>query len=76
MGIKGSARVRKALVEGRESAFLSRELATVRTDVVMEMELDRFRWQRSSKEKLRELFTELGFTQLIKGFDVDGSPGD
>ncbi len=70
VGIKGSARVRKALVEGRKSAFLSRELATVRTDVRMEMELDRFRWQRPSKEKLSELFTELGFTQLIKGLSL------
>ena len=76
VGIRGSARIRKALVEGRESAFLSRELATVRTDVPMEMELDGFRCQRPSKEKLRELFTELGFTQLIKGLDVEGSPGD
>ncbi len=76
MGIRGSTRVRKSLVEGREFAFLSRKLATVRTDVLMEMELDRFRWQRPSKEKLRELFTELGFTQLIKGLDADGSPGN
>jgi len=76
VGIKGPARVRKALVEGRKSAFLSRELATVRTDVPMEMELDSFRCQGPSNEKLRELFTELGFTQLIKGLDVEGSPGN
>ncbi len=71
-GIKGPARVRKALVEGQESAFLSRDLATVRTDVPMEVELDRFRCQGPSNEKLRELFTELGFTQLIKSLDVEG----
>jgi len=71
--IKGSARVRKALMEGRESAFLSRELATVRTDVSIQMELDRYRYQGPRKEKLRELFTELGFTQLLKGLDVEGS---
>jgi len=71
--IKGPARVRKALVEGREDAFLSRDLATVRTNVPVPLELDRFRLQEPSREELRELFTSLGFTQLLKGLDVPGS---
>ena len=75
-GVKGPARVRKALLEGKESAFLSRDLATVRTDVPMDVDLDRLRCQRPSNEKLKDLFTELGFTQLIKALEVEGSAGN
>lgn len=70
-GIKGPARVRKALLEGKDSAFLSRELATVKTDVPVPLELERFRCQRPSKEKLRDLFTSLEFTQLLKRLDAE-----
>ncbi|MFQ5916835.1 MAG: 5'-3' exonuclease H3TH domain-containing protein [Candidatus Binatia bacterium] len=67
VGIKSSARVRKALMEGKEVAFLSRDLATVRTDVPVHIELEQLRYQGVSNEKLRELLTELEFTQLLKG---------
>lgn len=72
-GIKGSARVRKALLEGKEAAFLSRDLATVRTDVPVQVELEQLRYHGPSKEKLRELFTELEFTQLLKGLDAEAA---
>ncbi len=72
-GIKGPDRVRKALLEGKENAFLSRDLATVRTNVPLPRELDRFRCQQPSKEKLQDLFTRLEFTQLLKGLDAENS---
>ncbi|MGH7771257.1 MAG: 5'-3' exonuclease [Candidatus Binatia bacterium] len=69
--LKGAARIRKALMEGKEAAFLSRNLATVRTDVPIEIELENLRYQGSHKEKLRDLFIELGFSQLLKGLDEE-----
>lgn len=67
VGIKSSARVRKALMEGKEDALMSRKLATVRTDVPIHVELEELRFQGVNIEKLRELYTELEFSQLLKG---------
>ena len=67
VGIKSSARVRKALMEGKEDALMSRKLATVITDVQVHIELEQLRYQGFSNENLRELYTELEFNQLLKG---------
>ncbi len=67
VGIKSSARVRKALMEGKEDALMSRKLATVRTDVPIHVELQELRYQGVNNEYLRELYTELEFSQLLKG---------
>lgn len=71
-GLKGIARIRKALVAGKDAAFLSRQLATVRTDVPIRLELEQLRYRGWQKAHVQELFTELGFTQLLKGLDRDG----
>jgi DNA polymerase-1 len=63
--IKSSARIRKALMEGKEDAMMSRDLATVRTDVPVHIELEQLRYQGFSNENVRELFTELEFTRLL-----------
>lgn len=67
--LRGIERIRKALLEGKEKALLSRDLARVRTDVPIRVELEQLRYPGPKKEALRELFTELGFTQLLKGLD-------
>ncbi len=67
VGIKSSARIRKALIEGKEDALMSRKLATVRTDVPIRVELEELRYQGVNNENLRELYTELEFSQLLKG---------
>jgi DNA polymerase-1 len=71
VGLKGPARIRKALAEGKEAAFLSRDLATARTD-----DLEQLCYQAHDREKLRELFSELEFTQLLKGLDAETSQQD
>lgn len=71
-GLRGVERIRKALAAGKDQAFLSRELATVRADVPIRVELEQLRYQGWDKEKLQELFAELGFTQLLRV--VDNSP--
>lgn len=72
-GLKGVERIRKALTAGKDDAFLSRELATVRTDVPIEVALEDLRYHGSSREKLQKLFTELEFTNLLKGLDAESA---
>ena len=68
-GLKGVERIRKALLAGKEAAFLSRTLATVISDVPIRLELDDLRYQGGDKEKLQALFSELGFTHLVKALE-------
>lgn len=69
-GIKGGARIARMLRDGKETAFLSRDLATVRIDVPIEIGLEKLRYQGPDRERLRALFTELGFFQLLKGLEA------
>lgn len=74
-GLKGVERIRKALLAGKEAAFLSRTLATVKSDVPIELELDDLRYRGWDKEKLRALFSELGFTHLVKSLESQNANG-
>jgi DNA polymerase-1 len=67
--LRNAARVRKFLDEGKDAAFLSRELATIRCDVPIAIELDQLRFTGFDQDKLRSLFNELEFTNLIKLLD-------
>lgn len=69
MELKGATRIRKALTESKEAAFLSRKLATARTDVPVSARLEELRYQGVNKEKLRNLFCELEFTRLLRDLD-------
>jgi len=67
--LRGIARIRKALEEGKSAAFLSRDLATVKIDVPIEVEMDQLRFSHPDRIKLRALFEELEFTHLLKLLD-------
>jgi DNA polymerase-1 len=66
MKLRGAARVRKILEEGKDAAFLSRDLATVKRDVPLDTGLEELRFTGFNLEKTRALFTELEFTNLLK----------
>jgi len=66
MKLRGAARVRNILAGGKQAAFLSRALATVKRDVPIETSLEALRARPRDIEKARPLFTELGFTNLLK----------
>lgn len=68
-GLRGVGRIRNALVAGRDAAFLSRQLATVKTDVPIQAELEQLRYRGWHSEKLQKLFAELEFTQLFKDLE-------
>ncbi|HEX6801062.1 MAG TPA: 5'-3' exonuclease H3TH domain-containing protein [Candidatus Binatia bacterium] len=65
MKLRGAARVRKILEEGKDAAFLSRALATVKRDVPLETGIEELKLTGFNVEKSRALFTELEFTNLI-----------
>ena len=61
--------VRSKLEAGRDSAFMSRELATIRTDAPVDVSLEDLAldWPPPA-DAARELFTELEFRSLLKEF--------
>ncbi len=58
-------RVQKLLAAGREQAYLSRDLAVIKTDVPLEEQCENFLWQGPVFEKAKAKFTELEFTSLL-----------
>jgi DNA polymerase-1 len=61
---------RENLVQFKEKAFLSRELAKIETDVPLSCALENFNIQAPDNAKLSKLFKELEFRQLQQAFPV------
>lgn len=59
------ARVRNALVEGKEQAFLSKRLVTIVTDVPITLDLEKCRTGDYDRDRVMEVFRELGFRSLV-----------
>lgn len=59
------AAVREKLREGREMAYLSRDLAQIRTDLSIKLDLEQARPTNFDPEKVEALFRELEFKTLI-----------
>ncbi len=60
-----STRFRNALEQGRESAFLSKFLAAIVTDVPLELDWEACRVSEFDRDKVMELFRELEFRALV-----------
>lgn len=58
------ASVRKKLEAGKENASLSKELATIHTEVPLEFNFEDARFEKPDFEKLREIFLELEFKSI------------
>ena len=63
--------VRQKLAENRERADLSRQLATLRFDVPVDVGLEDMRIREPDPAELRQLFRELEFTSLVKEIKVE-----
>ena len=57
---------RTLITEKKGDALLSKELVTIKTDIDLDMELDKFRYEGFDKSKLRSLFDELEFKNLLR----------
>ena len=73
MKLRGAKRIRQILEDGKDKAFLSRDLATVKRDVPIDIALPELQFTGFNLEKIRTLFTELEFTNLIKLIENGGS---
>jgi len=61
-----SKRHKTLLEEKREEAVLSKELVTIKTDVDIETSLEKFKYNGFDEDKLREMFQELEFKNLLR----------
>jgi DNA polymerase I len=64
--VKSDAK-KKILADGKESAYLSKELATVDIDVPIEIDFKRLELKEPDQVRLLELYKDLEFKTLLKG---------
>lgn len=66
-GVKIGAAAAERLRAGEEDAYLSRELATIRTDVPLDVSLDALAWRGTAENgEIRKALARFGFSSLIK----------
>ena len=58
------------LVGGKDSAFMSKDLATIETDMPLEKKLDDFRFTGFEGDGLRSVSEQYRFTSFLKRFDL------
>lgn len=63
--------LQKKLISGRDNAYLSRELATIKRDVPIEFQLDDFILKEYDAKEVLQVFRELNFSSLIKYLNLD-----
>src|SRR5216684_8615354 len=75
-------RYREALQQQREQVMMSKQLATIKEDVPLEVDLEKLQVRAADPAALAELYRELGFNSLLKellasGVGVEaGKPGE
>jgi len=69
--VKG--KLKEKLIDGKEIAHLSRELATIDCDAPIECGCDTFIFRYPFKTKVKDYMTELGFKSLLPRLDFDES---
>lgn len=70
--LKGA--LRRKVEEGAEKITFSKFLATIRTDVPLEVDTEQLRRQEPDTDALRKLFEHLEFRTFIKRLDADARP--
>ena len=59
------AGIKNKLIESKENAFLSKELATIHCEVPLEFDFDKAKFSDPDFEKVKEIFLELEFKNLF-----------
>jgi DNA polymerase-1 len=66
--------IKKKLIEGKENAFLSKDLATIHCQVPIEIDFEKAKFENPDFDKLREIFVDLEFknlyNRLLKIYDA------
>ncbi len=63
------SKMKERLIENREMAFLSRELIRLKADPDIPQHLDDYKLGKPDEVALKHLYTELGFSSLLKEID-------
>lgn len=58
------AGIKNKLIESKENAFLSKELATIHCDVPLNFDFDKIKFSNPDNDKVKEIFLELEFKNL------------
>lgn len=66
--VRGAKSLRRKLAEGREDAFLSRDLARISTEAPVSLEVDDLRWSGVDGPALDALCEEIGAERLRRRF--------
>ncbi|MBB5348965.1 DNA polymerase I [Desulfoprunum benzoelyticum] len=66
IGLLKQPKLRDKLVEGRESAFLARDLIRLKSDVAVPERLSAYAFAAPDGDQIRDLYSELEFTSLLK----------
>ena len=64
-------RLREVLAENQENAMLSQKLVSLREDEPITFDLEDLRYGGADFERLRDIYTELGFQRMIASIPVD-----
>ncbi len=64
MELRGAAALRVKLEEGRDSAFLSKRLATIATEAPCSASLKELQYRGADRARIERLFEELGFGRI------------
>ncbi len=67
-----SESLRRKIVEHKEQALMSRDLATVDSGVPIDVDLEKLRFAEPDKEKLYGIYSELEFRSLLKDYSAPG----
>ncbi len=65
-----SGSVKEKLINGREDAFKSKDLATIYKDVPLDFDIEDTKILQSNMPKLKEAYEKLNFYSLIKNMDI------
>src|SRR5437762_114905 len=65
---------RKKLEEGREKAFLSRELARIKCDLEYAVDFETYKLQEPDRTKLHDVFSRLEFASLMQEYLPEAPP--
>jgi len=69
----GKPAQRKKLEESKDDAFLSRDLATIRDDIDLDLDLEALSYDAPDTKKLHDLFARLEFSTLLAEYLPDAS---
>ena len=69
-GFKKS-KMKERLIDNREAAFMARDLIRLKTDVTVPLSPEGYTLGEKDEETLRRIYSELGFTSLLR--ELDGS---